>query len=221
MMFFKFLSPLSNKKRANALLLYRGDIEKINLSGGVVLIDLSLKDDLLFRVLGETSGIQIDGEHQLINIMREFARIKKEYEKIEFALHEVNQKGYGIVMPAKEEITLCKPELLKQGARFGVKLRANAPSIHMIRADIETQIAPIVGTQKQSEELVEYLIKEFDEEPQKLWETNIFGKSLNELVNEGLQNKLYRMSDDSQYKLQETLQKIINEGSGGLICIIL
>ena len=196
-------------------------IEKINLSGGEVLIDLSLKDDLLFRVLGETSGIQIDGEHQLINIMREFARIKKEYEKIEFALHEVNQKGYGIVMPAKEEITLCKPELLKQGARFGVKLRANAPSIHMIRADIETQIAPIVGTQKQSEELVEYLIKEFDEEPQKLWETNIFGKSLNELVNEGLQNKLYRMSDDSQYKLQETLQKIINEGSGGLICIIL
>ena len=196
-------------------------VDKINLGIGEILIDISLKDDLLFRVLGETSGIQIDGEHQLVNIMREFARIKKEYEKIEFALHEVNQKGYGIVMPSKEEITLCKPELLKQGSRFGVKLKANAPSIHMIRADIETQIAPIVGTQKQSEELVEYLIKEFDEEPQKLWETNIFGKSLNELVNEGIQNKLYKMSDDSQYKLQETLQKIINEGSGGLICIIL
>ncbi|MBP5427031.1 MAG: stage IV sporulation protein A [Clostridiales bacterium] len=196
-------------------------IDKINLGVGEVRIDIALKDNLLFKVLGETSGIQIEEEGELVELMREFARIKREYEKIEFALHEVSQKGYGVVMPTKEEITLCKPELLKQGSRFGVKLCASAPSIHMIRADIETQIAPIVGTQKQSEELVEYLIKEFDEEPQKLWETNIFGKSLNELVTEGLQNKLYRMSDDSQYKLQETLQKIINEGNGGLICIIL
>ena len=196
-------------------------VDKINLSLGEIRIDIALKDDLLFRVLGETTGIKIAGEHELIDVMKEFSRIKKEYEKIEVALNEVNQKGYGMVMPSQEEITLYKPELLKQGSRFGVKLCAVAPSIHMIRADIETQIAPIVGTQKQSEELVEYLIQEFDENPEKLWETNIFGKSLNELVSEGLQNKLYRMSDDSQYKLQETLQKIINEGSGGLICIIL
>lgn len=196
-------------------------IDKINAGVGEINIDIMLKDDLLFRVLGETTGIKIEGEHELINIMREFSRIKKEYEKIEVALNEVNQTGYGMVMPSQEEITLYKPELLKQGSRFGVKLSAVAPSIHLIRADIETQIAPIVGTQKQSEELVDYLIQEFDDNPEKLWDTNIFGKSLNELVTEGLKNKLYRMSDDSQYKLQETLQKIINDGSGGLICIIL
>lgn len=196
-------------------------IDKINLGVGEILIDLTLKDNLLLRVLGDTSGIELEEESELVELMREFARIKGEYEKIECALSEVNQKGYGVVMPSKEDIELCRPELLKQGARFGVKLCASAPSIHMIRADIETEITPIVGTQKQSEELVEYLIKEFDEEPQKLWDTNIFGKSLNELVGEGLQNKLHRMSDDSQYKLQETLQKIINEGSSGLICIIL
>jgi len=118
-------------------------------------------------------------------------------------------------------MSLEEPEIIKQGSRFGVKLRASAPSIHMIRADIETEIAPLVGTEKQSEELVSYLLKEFENEPEKLWQSNIFGKSLHELVSEGLQNKLYRMPEDAQLKLQETLQKIINEGSGGLICIIL
>lgn len=123
--------------------------------------------------------------------------------------------------PQITELTLEQPEIVKQGSRFGVKLRASAPSIHMIRADIETEIAPLVGTEKQSEELVNYLLKEFEGEPEKLWQSNIFGKSLHELVSEGLQNKLGRMPEDAQLKLQETLQKIINEGSGGLICIIL
>lgn len=140
---------------------------------------------------------------------------------MEYALHEVKMKGYGVVTPQMEEMMLDEPEIIKQGNRFGVRLKASAPSIHMIRADIETEIAPLVGTEKQSEELVNYLLKEFENEPGRIWESNIFGKSLHELVSEGLHNKLLRMPEDAQQKLQETLQRIINEGSGGLICIIL
>ena len=147
--------------------------------------------------------------------------MKNEYDKISFALHEVKQNGYGIVSPSVDELTLAEPEIVRHGGRFGVKLKASAPSIHMIRADIETEVNPIVGTEKQSEELVHYLLEEFETDPKKIWESNIFGKSLHELVNEGLHNKLSRMPDDARYRLQETLQRIINEGSGGLICIIL
>jgi len=196
-------------------------IDHINLGNGTIVIDLSLPESLFYKVLGETSGFDIDGEDKLITLMKELAVIKKQYDKIAYALHEVNEKGYGIVSPTIDELTLEEPEIVKQGNRFGVRLRASAPSIHMIRADIETEVSPIVGTEKQSEELVHYLLKEFEVDPKKIWESNIFGKSLHELVNEGLHNKLYRMPEDAQYKLQETLQKIINEGSGGLICIIL
>ena len=138
-----------------------------------------------------------------------------------YAIHEVNEKGYGIVNPAIEDLILEEPEIVKQGQKYGVKLKAKAPSIHMIRADIETEVAPIVGSEKQSEELVQYLMEEFESDPKKIWESNIFGKSLHELVSSGLHNKLTRMPEDAQEKLQETLQRIINEGSGGLICIIL
>ena len=153
--------------------------------------------------------------------MRELSVMKKEYDKVSSALMEVKQKGYGIVTPSLDELTLEEPEIVKQGSRFGVRLKASAPSIHMIRADIETEVSPIVGTERQSEELVHYLLNEFESDTKKIWDSNIFGKSLHELVNEGLHNKLYRMPDDAQMKLQETLQKIINEGSGGMICIIL
>ena len=149
------------------------------------------------------------------------AKTKKEYDKIAYALEEVKAKGYGIVTPSMEELILDEPEMVKQGSRYGVKLKAKAPSIHMIRADIETEVSPIVGSEKQSEELVNYLLSEFENDPIKIWESNIFGKSLHELVNEGLQNKLCRMPEDAQCKLQETLERIVNEGSGGLICIIL
>lgn len=196
-------------------------IEKINLGDGSVLLELGTPENLFYSVLSETTGLEIDGEHRLIGMMKELARIKKEYERVEFALHEVKVKGYGIVTPSMEELTLDEPEIIKQGNRFGVKLRASAPSVHMIRADIETEVAPLVGTEKQSEELVTYLLKEFENEPAKIWESNIFGKSLHELVTEGLYNKLHRMPEDAQMKLQETLTRIINEGSGGLICIIL
>ncbi|MGN1059446.1 MAG: stage IV sporulation protein A [Clostridia bacterium] len=197
------------------------DITEINLGTGTATLTLSTPDGLFYRIVKESSGFDIDGEDKLMSLLSEMAQIKKEYDKIAFALHEVQQKGYGIVTPTIDELRLEEPEIVKQGSRFGVKLKASAPSIHMIQANIETEVSPIVGTEKQSEELVHYLLEEFETDPKKIWESNIFGKSLHELVNEGLHNKLYRMPDEAQVKLQETLQKIINEGSGGLICIIL
>ena len=178
-------------------------------------------DDLFYKVLTEISGVQISNEGDLFSTITILANTKKEYDKVSYALEEVKAKGYGIVTPSMDELILDEPEMVKQGSRFGVKLKAKAPSIHMIRADIETEVSPIVGSEKQSEELVNYLLSEFESDPQKIWESNIFGKSLHELVNEGLQNKLCRMPEDAQEKLQETLERIVNEGSGGLICIIL
>lgn len=199
----------------------RAHADKINLGDGSVKVELDTAEGLFYRILTEMTGLEIDGEHKLVTLMKDLSRIKKEYDKLEYALHEVKVKGYGIVTPDVGELSLEEPEIIKQGGRFGIKLRASAPSIHMIRADIETEIAPLVGTEKQSEELVNYLLKEFEGDPGRLWESNMFGKSLHELVSEGLHNKLNRMPEDARLKLQETLQRIINEGSGGLICIIL
>ncbi|MCX7714247.1 MAG: stage IV sporulation protein A [Clostridia bacterium] len=196
-------------------------IEGMDLGDGTVVLDISAPENLFYKILGETSGFDIEDEEKLIKLMQELASVKAEYDKIAFALHEVKERGYGIVSPSIEELSLDEPEIVKHGGRFGVKLKASAPSIHMIRADIETEVSPVVGTEKQSEELVHYLLKEFETDPKKIWESNIFGKSLHELVNEGLHNKLSRMPEDARFKLQETLQRIINEGSGGLICIIL
>lgn len=196
-------------------------LSEINAGMGNMLVSIETPENLFYKVLSDTTGLEIDGEHRLVSLIKDLARIKKEYDRVEFALHEVKIKGYGVVTPQMEEMTLDEPEIIKQGNRFGVKLRASAPSIHMIRADIETEIAPLVGTEKQSEELVNYLLKEFEGEPGKIWQSNIFGKSLHELVSEGLHNKLNKMPEDAQIKLQETLTRIINEGSGGLICIIL
>jgi len=146
---------------------------------------------------------------------------KKEYDRLKGALDEVEATGYGIVMPTIDELTLEEPEIMKQGGKYGVKLCASAPSIHMLKANITTEVAPIVGSESQSEELVMYLLNEFEEDPKKIWDSNIFGKSLNELVNEGLRNKLYHMPVDARMKLQETLERVINEGCSGLVCIIL
>lgn len=195
--------------------------EGIDLGQGTVKMKIALPRSLFYQVLGEQSGFEISDEESLITLMAELGKMKKEYDKISYALHEVREKGYGIVSPSTDELTLDEPKIVKQGGRFGVRLRASAPSIHMMRADIETVVSPIVGTEKQSEELVHYLLSEFETDPAKIWESNIFGKSLYELVNEGLHNKLSRMPDESRNKLRETLQRIINEGSGGLICIIL
>ncbi len=197
------------------------DISDINMVSGCVSMHLDMPKTLFYDTIREMTGFDIQSEESLMYLLKELADVKGKYDKIEAALMEVSQKGYGIVSPSIDELTLEEPEIIKQGSRFGVRLKASAPSIHMIRADIETEVSPIVGTEKQSEELVHYLMSEFETDPKKIWESNIFGKSLHELVNEGLHNKLSRMPDDAQMKLQETLQKIINEGSGGLICIIL
>jgi len=151
----------------------------------------------------------------------ELMKIKKSYEKIATAIEEVEATGYGIVMPNADELTLAEPEIIRQGGKYGVKLKATAPSIHLIKTNITTEISPIVGSEKQSEELVLYLLNDFEESPEKIWESNIFGKSLHELVNEGLHNKLFKMPSDARMKLQETIERIINEGCSGLICLIL
>ena len=197
------------------------DLKEIQLGNGSITLNINLKEELFYKVLTEISGVEINNEGDMFRIISELAGVKKEYDKMAYAIHEVKEKGYGIVTPTMDELELEEPEMLKQGTRFGIKLKAKAPSIHMIRADIETEVAPIVGSEKQSEELVNYLLSEFESDPKKIWESNIFGKSLHELVNEGLQNKLTRMPEDAQGKIQETLERIINEGSGGLICIIL
>ena len=196
-------------------------IERIDLGEGDILVEVGVMDGLFYNILSEITGFDIAGDHDLVALMTDLARVKKEYSKIEYALHQVKTRGYGIVTPQIEELTLDEPEIVKHGGRFGVRLRATAPSIHLIKADIETEIAPLVGTERQSEDLVNYLMKEFEGSPEKIWESNIFGKSLHDLVSEGLYNKLHRMPEDSQVKIQETLQKVINDGSSSLICIIL
>ena len=196
-------------------------VDEINLGNGSVTVEVKLKGNLFYEILSEITGVKVENDAALFATITELAGTKKEYDKVAMALQEVKQKGYGIVTPTMDELILDEPEMVKQGSRFGVRLRAKAPSIHMIRADIETEVSPIVGSEKQSEELVNYLLAEFENDPKKIWESNIFGKSLHELVNEGLQNKLCRMPEDAQEKLQETLERIVNEGSGGLICIIL
>lgn len=211
----------SIQKISKTEIIHKTTIDEILLGTGSVNISIQLMEDLFYKVLTEISGVEIGNEGDLFSIITTLAKTKKEYDKISYALEEVKAKGYGIVTPSMEELILDEPEMVKQGSRFGVKLKAKAPSIHMIRADIETEVSPIVGSEKQSEELVNYLLSEFESDPQKIWESNIFGKSLHELVNEGLQNKLCRMPEDAQEKLQETLERIVNEGSGGLICIIL
>ncbi|HPT77735.1 MAG TPA: stage IV sporulation protein A [Candidatus Atribacteria bacterium] len=196
-------------------------IDNIDLGNGNICVRLAAKEGLFYKVLGEECGYEIKGDYQMIGLMKQLAHAKREYDRIADALRDVRETGYGLVPPTMEELTLEEPEIIKQGGRFGVRLRATAPSLHLIRADIETEVSPIVGTEKQSEELVNYLLEEFESDPSKLWESNIFGKSLHELVKEGLSNKLMRMPEDAQIKIQETLQRIINEGSGGFICIIL
>ena len=213
--------PQCIKKLQNTEVIAKSTIDEILLGTGSIKISINLIEELFYKVLTEISGVNIDNEGDLFSTITNLAHTKKEYDKIAYALEEVKAKGYGIVTPSMEELILDEPEMVKQGSRFGVKLKAKAPSIHMIRADIETEVSPIVGSEKQSEELVNYLLSEFENDPQKIWESNIFGKSLHELVNEGLQNKLSRMPEDAQEKLQETLERIVNEGSGGLICIIL
>lgn len=196
-------------------------INQIQLGTGSVTICIDINSDLFYKILGEETGVTIDGENDLFPMLRDLINIKKKFQKIQNALDEVEATGYGIVLPTIDELELEEPEIVKQGGRYGVRLKASASSIHMMKANINTEVNPIVGSEKQSEELLMYMMKEFEENPKKIWDSNIFGKSLHELVNEGLHNKLNHMPIEARIKLQETLEKIINEGCSGLICLIL
>lgn len=197
------------------------EIKDINLGTGTALVDLDFADSLYYSVISEMSGFEIGSETQMIALLKELSVMKRQYERVADALAMAEEKGYGIVMPTIDELRLEEPAIVKQNGGYGVRLCASAQSIHMIRANIETEINPIVGTEQQSEEIVKYMLKEFEAEPGKIWSSNMFGKSLYELVNEGLHTKLEHMPDESRTRLSETLERIINEGSNGLICIIL
>lgn len=193
----------------------------MNMGQGVAEIDLYAPDELYDKILMEVVGVEIRGKDHLLQLMQGFSIAKREYDRYSEALEMVRTTGYGIAAPPLEDMVLEEPELIRQGSRFGVRLKATAPSIHMIRVDVESEFAPIIGTEKQSEELVRYLMDDFEDNPLKIWESDIFGRSLHSIVREGIQGKIAMMPDNARYKLQETLGRIINEGSGGLIAIIL
>ena len=199
----------------------RAALAGMNMGQGIAEIDLYAPDELYDQILMEVVGVEIRGKDHLLQLMQDFTHAKREYDQFAEALEMVKTTGYGIASPTIAEMVLDEPELIRQGARFGVRLRATAPSIHMIRVDVESEFSPIIGTEKQSEELVRYLMQDFEQNPLKIWESDIFGRSLHSIVREGIQGKLAMMPDNARYKLQETLGRIINEGSGGLIAIIL
>lgn len=193
----------------------------IEMGQGIAEIDLYAPDDLYDEILKEVVGVEIRGKDHLLQLMQDFAHAKAEYDQVAEALKMVKQTGYGIAAPSISDMSLDEPEIIRQGSRFGVRLKAVAPSIHMIKVDVESEFAPIIGTEKQSEELVRYLMQDFEDNPLSIWESDIFGRSLNSIVREGIQAKLSLMPENARYKLKETLERIINEGSGGLIAIIL
>lgn len=211
-----FKNSLSDYKDIEAV-----NITDLNLSSGAITIKASIDNRYFYSVLSEKCGVSISNEKDLMSQIISLSEKEKAFNRFNAALSEVERTGYGIVMPDINELTLEEPEIMKQGGRYGVRLKAQAPSIHMIKCNTFTEVAPIVGSESQSQELVMYLLKEFEENPADLWETDIFGKSLHELVNEGLHGKLERMPDDARNKFRETIERVINEGCSGLICIIL
>lgn len=206
---------------ANCEYINEAKITNLDLGRGIATITVDIAKDLFYKVLSEQTEIDIKDECALLDCINKLSAKQKEFDKIAIAYEQVKETGYGIVMPTIDELSLEEPQIIKQSGRYGIRLKASAPSIHMMRVETKTEVTPIVGSEQQSEELVSYLLKEFEESPEKIWESNIFGKSVHELVNEGLHNKLYRMPADARRKIGETIEKIINEGCNGLICIIL
>lgn len=196
-------------------------LENINMGEGIVYLDVKPKPDLFYKVLSMQCGQEIKSDFQLVSYIKQLAYAKVEYDKIKEALIQVEESGYGVVSPKMEEMKLEEPEVVKQGSRYGVRLKASAPSLHIMKVDVQTEISPFVGTEQQGEDLVKYLLKEFENNPQSLWQTNMFGKTLHSLVNEGLNNKIIQMPLEAQKKMRKTLGRIVNEGKGGIICILL
>ena len=199
----------------------RAEVDSLELGCGCVCVSVALLPQLYYETLSSESGFEIRSDRDLMALLRSVSGLKGEYERVHEALEDVRTKGYGIVMPTIEEMTLAEPQIVRQGGRYGVKLKASAPSIHMIMANIETEVSPAIGGEKASEEVINFLLQGYDGDINRIWESNIFGKSLNDIAGEGLTNKIRAMPDDAQSKLQCTVQRIINEGSGGLICILL
>lgn len=212
----KFVDLLSGESHVEAV-----RIAQMDLSTGAVHINIQISSKYFYQILSDKCSLSIHNEKQLMAQMLALVEVKNKFVRFEKALQDVEASGYGIVMPSMDEMRLDEPEIMKQGGRYGVKLKAQAPSIHMIKCNTYTEVAPIVGSESQSQELVMYLLKEFEENPSEIWNTNIFGKPLLDLVNEGLNNKLYRMPEDARNKFRETIERVINEGCSGLICIIL
>lgn len=199
----------------------RMEVRKVDPGSGIVEVRLIFPEELFYQVLSQETGMEIADDGALMEQLHQLVEMKREYDRVAGALEQVRATGYGIVMPTTEEMKLEVPEIIRKNGNYGVKLKASAPSIHMLRADINTVLTPMVGDERQSENMVNYLLSEYEGNTEKLWESNIFGKSLFELVSEGLNNKLARMPEDARMKLRDTISRIINEGSGGLICIIL
>ncbi len=195
-------------------------LSAVDLATGIAKILITMEEEHYYKMLSEMTGHNVENEYQLIGMLKELANMKQEYSKVLVAMQQVRNAGYGVVMPAQEEITLEAPELIKHGNKYGVKIKAKSPSIHMIRAGIETEIAPIVGTKEQAEDLINY-IKAADNTEEGVWETNIFGKTIEQLVQDGIQNKVSMIGEESQLKLQESMQKIVNDMNGGMVCIII
>ncbi len=194
--------------------------EKIEMDTGKVQVKIEFAESYYYEVISEVTGEEIHGEYELMAVMKELSAMREEFSRIKDAFADVKMKGYGVVSPSKEDIRLEEPVIIKQGSKFGVKIRSEAPSIHMIRANIETEIAPIVGNEKQAEDLAGYIKKE-SETPEGVWGTNIFGKTVEELVMDGMRNKIAMINDESQVKLQDSMQKIVNDSNGGMVCIII
>lgn len=199
----------------------RAALADMNMGQGIAEIDLYAPEDLYDKILMEIVGVEIRGKDHLLQIMKEFSHAKREYDRVAEALTMVRQTGYGVSRPSIDEMILEEPEVIRQGSRFGVRLKAKAPAIHMIQVNVESEFAPIIGTEQQSQELINYLMNDYDRDPHSIWQTEIFGRTLSNIVNDGISAKLSMMPDHARFKLQETLERIVNEGSGGLIAIIL
>ena len=199
----------------------RFKVDKVDMQNGTVTVNVEFDDAYYYQILSDLIGVPITGEYQLISTIKELAAKKSEFDMVSEAVKHVKSKGYGIVSPLKDEITIEEPEVMKHGSKYGVKIKAKAPSIHLIRAEIMTEVAPIVGSEDQAKDLIHYINENAKENPEGIWETNIFGKSIRQLVDDGINSKMNKLTDESQLKLQETMQKIINDSNGGLICIII
>lgn len=195
-------------------------LEKVDLATGVVKVRVQIKEEFYYQMLSQMTGIPMESEYELVHTMKEFAKMKEEYSQVQSAMEAVRGCGYGVVIPKLEEIQMEEPSVIKQGNKYGVKMKSKSPSIHMIKANIETEIAPIVGTEEQAKDLISY-IQESESRGESIWETNIFGKSIEQLVEDGIRTKIAAISEESQVKLQDTMQKIVNDSKGGLVCIII